>query len=237
MLEIEGVFPVSVSGYGEGVVWLAPSGSEPTALDLEVLFGPGLVLALALRGTYCFHASCVRFGRKVAAFVGESGSGKSTIARLAGRAEGRERVGDDVLPIVALEGGALVLPRFPQLKLGPEEQWGAERPASLELDAIYDIGSAGTTTSSGTAPRIHPLGRKKAVLRLARRTVASRLFDASLTSRQLQACEAIAERVPVKELFYERSLEGMPAVYAAVEEDLAARGHRGGASGAPTVPA
>lgn len=226
LLEIQGGSPVLVDEGGDQVARLAPPGAAPSELDLEISFGPGLVLALALRGVFCFHASCVRFGRRLAAFIGDSGSGKSTIARLARGSAGRERLADDVLPAVVVAGEVFVLPRFPQLKLSPDEQWGADRPERLPLDAIYDVGAERPESETAGLRWIRPVGQREAVLRLARRTVASRLFDAPLTDRQLEACSEIAERVPVRDLVYGRNFEEMPAVFAAVEADLERPGQR-----------
>lgn len=226
LLEVEGAAPVLVAESGAEIVRSAAAESPPTDLDLEVLFGPGLVLALALRGVFVLHASCVRFGRRTVAFTGQSGSGKSTIGRLVRDVDGAERVSDDVLPVVASGEGVFALPRFPQLKLPPEEQWGADRPERIPLDAIYDLGCGASAPRSPAEPLILRLGPRDAVLRIAKRTVASRLFDASLTARQLRACSEIGERIPVRELSYERSLAAMPAVFDEVTADLSFRGER-----------
>lgn len=221
VLDIEGSHTVHVGNRGDSIVRLAPAGTALTDLELEVLFGPALVVALAIRGVFCLHASGVRFGRRGAVFMGPSGFGKSTLARLAVRSPGRERFADDLVPIRVTPERIRVLPRYPQMKLFPGEQWGLGRPEAISVEAIYDIGVPADSPSGAAGARIRPLRFRDAVFRLARYTVASRLFDRTLTERHLAFCEELARRVPVRELVYERSLDLVPAVVAAVERDLA----------------
>ena len=62
-------------------------GSDPAFLA-EALLGPPLVLALALRNTWCLHASAVEYGGRVIAFLGESGAGKVHPGSLSGKPAG-----------------------------------------------------------------------------------------------------------------------------------------------------
>jgi len=90
----------------------------------EVVLGPGIMIALALRGTFTLHASACAVGDRVVLFVGDSGAGKSTLAAHLGRAEdGFTRLVDDVLPIELGTGRAPIARiDYPQLKLPPDEQ-------------------------------------------------------------------------------------------------------------------
>ena len=87
-------------------------GSDPAFLA-EALLGPPLVLALALRDTWCLHASAVEYGGRVIAFLGESGAGKSTLAAYLAGQPGVRRVADDILPVAWQDHRLYYLAAFP----------------------------------------------------------------------------------------------------------------------------
>ncbi len=241
---------LAVAGGGE--YWIASDGSrierlvpEPegqASLGIETVLGPALVLALALQGPFCLHASSAAFGQRAIAFLGESQSGKSTLAAHLGGEGGPawQRLADDVLPVAAVGGGPVALPHFPQLKLSPEEQPAPDGPEQLPLAAVYildapeggggvDAGSAAASAASTvassdseghTAVAIHPLGTRQAMLALVRHTVASRLFDGALAARHMAFCTEVAAAVPVRRLAYPRRRALLPRVRAAIEADL-----------------
>lgn len=187
---------------------------------MELLLGPGLILALSLQRTFCLHASAVAFRGQALVFLGASGAGKSTLAAaLAGMDGGRwQRLADDVLP-VRLEdvAGAVALPEFPQLKLAPAEQYVARdgRPERLPIAAIYVLAETATGVS-GT-----DLAPRNAVAALTAHSLSTRLFAPALTARHLAFCAGLVEALPVRTLAYPRRLDVLPVVADWLAADLA----------------
>lgn len=183
------------------------------ALVEETVLGPVLVLALAVRGVWCLHASAVvstAAGRAIA-FAGVSGRGKSTLASALGvTGDGAWRhLADDVLPVTVDPTGPLARPHFPQLKFLPDHQPAASAPAELELAAVYVLGGP---TGAEAAPSVRALSRQEAALALIRHTVGSRLFAPELLARHLAAAGALTARVPVRALSYPWTGELSPRV-------------------------
>lgn len=186
--------------------------------DRELLLGPGLVLALALQGSWCLHASAaVREGQAVA-FLGESGVGKSTLAAHLGGCpqNGWHLVADDILPVTEGVDGAWAWPRFPQRKLPPDAQPGAALPERLPLAAIYDL----VPVAPEAVPDAERLPEAATVTALLRQTAGARLFDADLLEAHLAFAAELAARVPVYRLAVPRRLEALPAVRETIERLL-----------------
>jgi len=219
-LEVDGVgrFALSPDGRSGRTAWLDPSATEDE-LE-EAVLGPVLILALALHGVWCLHASAVLAtnARGAVAFLGASGHGKSTLAlALAEAGPSRWRhLADDVLPVAGSEAGAVVRPWFPQLKLGPERQPAAAEPEELPLRAVYLLGGPGGP--QGGRSHLSEPSRRDATLALVRHTVASRLFSPALLARHLEACGALAAGVRVRGVAYPwtgRLADGLTELLAA----------------------
>jgi len=225
-LEIEGVGALSVSVDGQVIraEQVAPS-CERNVLA-EAVLGPALILALALDGVFCLHASSVALASSVAhparvvAFIGDSGSGKSTLARYlhAQRAAGWRRVADDILPVTATPSGPEALPHFPQLKLASQAQPALGLPERLPLAAVVLLQQA----EEQEEIRAERLGPLQATLALARHTVAARLFDEALLARHLAFCAASAGDLPLWRLRYPHRLELLPRLAEAIAACLEA---------------
>ena len=222
---------------------LAPesaAGVKVSPALVEALLGPGLVLALALDGVFTLHAAAVSADGRAALFLGESGAGKSTLARALAAAGAAARIADDVLLGGGGGGGAgggaaarfprggrgfaggggrpVALPHFPQLKLASGEQYGAERPPRVSVRVVYLLdGSEGWSE----AVRIEAMGERDALLTVAAHTVAARLFDAALLARHLAFCGEVAAAAPLRRLRFRKRLEALPALGAAVRDDIA----------------
>ncbi len=165
-VDIEGIGRLEVAGDGRHAALVDPAPASASDADAglraEALLGPALILALAFRGTFCFHASALAVpsvsdgpsasseaaeaaeatdGLALVAFLGPSGAGKSTLARLLdGARPGWHRAADDVLPLAwewAAGGAPTAYPRFPQLKLDPAAQPGARLPEAIPLAALF----------------------------------------------------------------------------------------------------
>jgi len=222
-VEAEGIGAFEVLPGGGGIRQVAEAAAaEPAALE-ELALGPPLVLAFALRRSWCLHASGIRFAGadgapRCALFLGESGAGKSTLAE----AFSEGRIADDVVPVAVGPEGASIFPRFPQLKLGRGEPAGGS-PEILPLAAVYLLAPpTGAGASIGPGPSIRRLAPAEAALALVRSTVASRLLSAEDLRRNVEDCGRIADRARVCSLGFERRRERLPEVVGAVRDDLRA---------------
>jgi len=233
---------VAADGQGVAVDHPCAFALDDPAIAQSIL-GPGLLLALALQGTFAFHASAAALGERAAVFLGDSGAGKSTLAADLDRrrADGWQRLADDVLPVAPAADGSLdAWPEFPQLKLGAEEQYvaGGARPERLPIAAIYlldafsalpaasafETVSAATTTAASAvadAVTITTASPRDALLALVAHTMAGRLFAPELAVRHFAFCAAVAAAVPLKRLRYPRRLEALDTVADALAADLA----------------
>ncbi len=164
----------------------------------ELILGPGLVLALALQGTFCLHASAVLTPEGAVLFAGPSGAGKSTLAAWLSAHHGFQRLTDDITPFTADASGYFVLPHFPQLKLPPECQHPADAPQRFPITRLYLLAKCGVDASV----REEPISSSVAALSVCSHAVASRLFTESLMAGLLHASTALAENAQVRILRY-----------------------------------
>lgn len=224
-LAIAGAGRFTVSIGGDRIVGARGNHAEGY---VEAMLGPALILALALRGVWCLHASAVAVDGGadggvdggVVAFVGESGAGKSTLARELPKLGERayQRVADDILPLAIEAGRACVLPRFPQLKCPSDAQPGLALPPSLPLAAVYLLGPEASEVTA------EPLAGTEAALALVRHTVASRLFTPELLSHHMDFCAAVTARIPVRRLLYRRRMGELSRVEKCLRRALSGIG-------------
>jgi hypothetical protein len=218
-LSIEGVGSFSVDGEGLAIILLKKAPGVEAPGVAETVLGPPLILALALRGTWCLHGSAVVADNAAVALIGESGDGKSTLAAFLGLHGGpRWRLlADDILPVRLSDCGVEVLPHFPQLKLPPDAQPAAGMPERMPLRAIYVLEPP---ASEEEGVSVGPARANEAALALVRHSVAARLFDDSLLAKHLSFCADAAMRIPVRRLAYPRRHKVLPRVRDAIAEDL-----------------
>jgi len=202
-----GLFQVTRDGF----TLLQQETDDREELELAIL-GPTLLLALALGGTFCLHASAAALsqpaGFQPAAqlFLGSSGAGKSTLARHLG-SRNRRHIADDLGPVLANTHRVEALPGLPQpkdlrLHLGREL---AVRSFYL-LEEENDI-------------QVVSLPPAEAALSLMRHTAAARLFPPTLMERHLDAAARWARLTPVSRLSYPRRWDALDAVADLLEAD------------------
>jgi hypothetical protein len=206
-----------------GRYWIAADGSAVTmvsrmpdsdpALLGEALLGPPLVLALALRDTWCLHASAIIFGNCLVALLGESGQGKSTLAAHLAQNPGWRLVADDILPVSMNLGRVSAWTRFPQLKLPVEAQPGPGLPEELSISTICLLSNVGQEEM----PALQRLSATQSVPVFLGHTAGTRLFDAGLLTKHLNFCTSAACRVPVYRLSFPRRLDALPEVRQLLE--------------------
>jgi hypothetical protein len=178
-----------------------------SGLDREILAGPALVLALALRGIWCLHASAALFNGNLIVFLGESGQGKSTLAAfLAADNPGWRLASDDILPVTLGPGGVTTWPRFPQLKLPGEAQPGVFLPEQLPVSKVCVL----TDSMGSENPGLQPLAAGQSVQAYLGNTAGARLFSPELLAMHLAFCTQAAGLVPVTILPYAHEWDALP---------------------------
>lgn len=221
VLRIEGIGGFRITADGQRAVLDEAQNACPEDLLARAALGAPLILALALQGVYCLHAAFVRAGERPVAIAGESGQGKSTLAQFLSSEKGRswQRIGDDILPLQINGSGELrARPHFPQQKLAPAEQPVVLAPADMSLTDLYVLEKGEEQQADGV--QIEPLSPRATVMAAVQHTVAARLFDRQLLGEHLAFCESLAVHVRARRLRYPQRLDRLPAVSAALAQDL-----------------
>jgi hypothetical protein len=207
LLKVDGCGEFFIAPKGETICKRDPS-ADLTKVDRQVILGPGLVLALALRGIWSLHASAVMHRNKTIVFLGESGQGKSTLAKYLSGCPGWRLVADDILPVRIIAEQVHILPRFPQLKLPRELQPGPGLPERLPLVNLCVL----TPTRQDTIPELQLLPPSLAIQALLGHTAGTRMFTSELLGKHLSFCSQVAMRVPVYQLAYPHRREALPGL-------------------------
>ncbi len=177
-------------------------------LDRQILLGPVLVFALALRGVWSLHASAVMYGEHTIAFLGESGDGKSTLAGYLSQNTSWDLVADDILPVRIMANDVQILPRFPQLKLAPNAQPGTGLGESLSLKNIFVLKQAEVRES----PALQALTSAQSAQALLSHIAGARMFDSNLLAKHLQFCAQAAPQISFYELSYPHRRDALPTI-------------------------
>ncbi len=182
---------------------------SPKSLLDETTLGPAFILCLAMRQTYCLHASAVSINNQAILFIGESGRGKSTFAAWLKIRKKLPFLSDDILPI-SFDDHLYAIPHYPQLKLGKKEQPTHRAPPQLPITAIIYIGEPNSIITAQRLPLV------ESTLCLLRHTVAVRLFDKQLLKKLLPTWAASSTQVPIYQLDYPRDFTRLEEVYTKV---------------------
>jgi len=206
-------FYISPGGHNILCVSQEQGGGTLNETDRQILLGPALLLALALRGIWCLHASAAIFKDTLFVFLGESEQGKSTLATyLAGA--GWQLVSDDILPVTGDPSGVQAWPRFPQLKLPPESQPGPHLPEQLPLGKICLLV---LPAGKDDTPAVQLLPPGKAVKALLAHTAGARLFDPELLGKHVDFCARSAAQMSAYWLSYPYRRDALPIIKKLLE--------------------
>jgi len=211
VLNVTGTCDIFISSDGKQIAAQTKE-QELNLLEREIILGPALVLALAMRNTWSLHASSAMFKNKTFAFLGESGQGKSTLAAYL-NSTNWDRIADDILPTTLDSSGARIWPRFPQLKLPPDKQPGFNFPEQLPLDRVCILASA----DKNAEPELELLSPSQAIQVLLSHTAGTRLFGPKLLKKHLDFCAGVAEKTPVYRLAYPHRRDTLPRVKELLE--------------------
>ena len=206
------------------------------------LLGQALSFALVKQGLEPIHATAVVIDGEAVAFMGSNAFGKSMLAASFLEA-GHRLLTDDLLVLENSASGTLAHPGPPRIKL-------FARPASrlFAISAATPMNASTTkmivplderqscaravpvrVIYSVTAPRescrvaaavIEPVSPRDKFVELVKGTFNRRLVDADRSERLFDAMARVADRVPIKRLRYQRTVEQLPDVRAAVLADL-----------------
>lgn len=191
-------------------VWAAWDPAATLEDAATYLTGPILGFLLRLRGSLALHASAVQVGPGAVGFVGAHGAGKSTTAAALAR-RGCAVVTDDVLRLRPERTVWLAEPFGGALRLWPEgaalaihedialppltPTWNKRALAM----GTHDVSCASRARplralvfleprdGSGGGPRLAPIAKAEALVRLATHSSASHLLDAGERAREFQA--------------------------------------------------
>jgi hypothetical protein len=234
-LSFEGVGAFRIREGREIVVEPVPGVDE--AIVRLSLLGPALAVLLHQRGFLVLHASCVVMDGAVA-FLGDSEWGKSTTAAALYRS-GRPLVADDVLAVDLRSGSPVVRRAFPQLKLWPEsvEALGIEpqelRTIHPDLEKRAFRAQVGFgdddlplarlyVLSDGPEVRVEALDEQEVFVELIRHSFAASLLRETATeTAHFRQCTSLARAGLVRRLVLGGSIERIPEVIRALEDDRA----------------
>jgi hypothetical protein len=206
-----------------------------------LVLGVAMGLILHQRGRLVLHASAVALPPGGVAFVGWKGAGKSTMAG-ALVARGHSIIADDALPLDPdVDGPPMAWPGPAPLKLWPESASAlgrhprrlprlhpkvskrvvsdvAQSLAAIPLLAIYSL-------DVGSDVSIEALRGQAALVELMRHAYAPRFVPAAgATPEHFARCAQVVRSVGIYRLTRPATLEGLPAIAAAVEQHAASLG-------------
>jgi len=170
----------------------------------QSLLGPPLILALALQGVWCLHASAVSYQGNCLVFLGDSGRGKSTLAAYLAGQSGFSLVSDDILPIEVGHDQVRAYADFPQLKL-PEDERVQQQGGAIPVQGFFLL-------EDFPQLALKEVEQTTAVSTLVHNTAAARTFSRELLTQHLDACVQAAGLVPVFRLGYPRDYDRLPDV-------------------------
>lgn len=241
-----GLFEFLVSPDGRNVACHALADVSQETFE-AYLVAQVLSCALLKQGIEPLHATVVVIRKQAVAFLGNCGYGKSSLGAAFLRA-GHTILTDDMLvtsmpdrqqSIALAHPGPSRIKLFPNIArtlLGHRRRGAPMNPGTakliiplsdrehcshaMPLRALYVLRPP-TSRHVQKRVSIHPLAQRQACLDLITNTFNTIMAEPARLARQFHWAARLAAAVPVKSLSYPRSLTHIPAVLAAIHEDLA----------------
>jgi hypothetical protein len=210
------------------------------------LLGTALSFFLERLGIPALHASAVEIDDEAVAFLGTNRGGKSTLA-VSFMQAGHPLITDDILPIQARGSSFHGRTGYPQLRLWPEQaerlldscdglefvhaeirkyrvpvgdRFGSFAGGPRPLRCIY-LPERRDADGSAQTVDIAPLGPRDALKELHAKSFAPMLGESAVPAgNRLLFWGALLRQVQVRRLSYPSGVEHLPAVQAAIREDL-----------------
>jgi len=247
-----------VKVFGDSKIVVAPEDAAEKKGFRFLVSGIALGLLLHSRGLVTLHASAIAIQDRAVAFMGYSGMGKSTTAA-ALHSRGHSIVTDDLLVLDTAGDSVQAYPGFPHLKLtpesitnsvnedpdcvpkidpeGPKHSFAAEKnflDEPLPLRCIYVLDYQEDASS---APSSEAIKGKDACMELVGNSFVARMLpEEAISPELLRRTAEIAQSVPVRRLYREKSLGSLSTLAAFIEHEQspnrrpaeAPTGHRAG---------
>jgi hypothetical protein len=210
-------------------------GAKPEDVRM-VLLGRVMAFLLRQRGWLPLHASGVIINGVCALFLGPSGQGKSTTAAAFHRAR-HLVITDDIAAVRLTDSGkCLIQSALPCVRLSDDsrsalgsDQFNSEPQTGKRRYDLLGAGDGGRypvrcayVLEFGDSVQIEPVPALQAVTLLSRNSVVRHLhMDPEVLSHHLRDCAVVANSIPVQRLSRPRSIEALPMLVRAVEENLA----------------
>jgi len=235
----EGLMRFEVEAGRRMVIDLVPDGDMDYVR--AIVSGELMATLLRQRGMLALHGSCVAKDGYAVGFIGHSGWGKSTLAMHFVQ-HGYRLLCDDVLAVSFDEAEPAAVPGYPQVKLRRDS--GGR---FIDSDEYEHLPTAHTETDKRLyvcddrfqdvavplrkvyilegqprpANQIVGVPQQHAFVELLRHTRATNLLKSpAMAQAQLRQLTALFESVPVSLLQRRWSLDLLPDLYAAIEEDV-----------------
>lgn len=206
------------------------------------VLGPVFALYFHLQETQVLHASAIVIDGQAVAFVDWCGGGKSTLAA-AFVQQGYSLLTDDVLVLREMDGVHWSTPGYPVLRLWPEvvaRLFGSPDKFARLLprlekrcvpvgDAFYAAPCPLGAICLLDEHLVHDEGKiqptavnpREAVIELVRNTYGARWLESDMWANQFDHYCHLASNVPMRRVSFQRELSRLPAVRAAILDDLA----------------
>lgn len=220
--------------FGNKILINPSTGFEENFLRL-ILLGFAIPILLHQRGILSLHANAVNMNGRAIGLLGPMGIGKSTTSLLLDKM-GYKIISDDILrvndndTIISVFSGSSMMKIWPDvirsINEDPEtypqiSSYTKKRfyhinnfyQGTYPLHAIYSIKEANNTFIEEMSPH-------QSVMELVKATNWAIMFDKGELYNNLKRCTLIAQKVPIKLLNIERSLDKLSKVVEVIEKDL-----------------
>jgi hypothetical protein len=183
--------------------------TDSNSLSATLLFGPAMMLNLALNQVFCLHASSFEYKGCIFIILAKSGTGKSTIARYF-QDKFASRIADDIVAIKFVNDSLNLAPNFPQLKLSSSKQL-LQNISNSNIKLIF-------ANVSNKKTRLVSMDRFCALKSIIKHSVATKLFSSKLLARHLNFSSQLANKIQAYELKYQHSESSLNQLCGLLDE-------------------